>query len=406
MAVIPVSALPGRRRDGHGGRWGQLGSRDPFVQPIRGVDRFLEHPRAQFRSQAYTDIPEAPARPAPYFSGQQRDSLPQQAQFRSQVLDIIKIDYGQRTHTNQGQFQASAATVPSRVPPVPLRIYLPEPDAPYPIPFQPVKIGRLPPENGARAGHSNPHFSLPRREQEARVPLSGGAFTLYGGRRRSYRRPRASRQQQLHRGGVHRRKRRLALGRGRAAVPLRPCAPCALLGGRPVGGAYRRPYDSPDRIERPGERAWQVNAIPVPERARSSAPVLPPAWAETPRVALAPPRVRDPLSLPRAAYLPRAAQQDALYSVWNQPVSFQMPAVVGPDYPSQRFSVLRDEQLQGYRGSGSGRAGGFSWSDKDERMYRHIKQSELARGMNVHAAERVAASTVNRQRQREGRLKF
>lgn len=143
-----------------------------------------------------------------------------------------------------------------------------------------------------------------------------------------------------------------------------------------------------------------MNAIPVPERPRHSAPVLPPAWAETPSVALAPPRSGGPNHLPRAVYFPRAAQQDALYSVWNQPVSFQMPAVVGPDYPSQRFSMLRDEQSGSYYGRG------FSWSDKDERMYRHIKNSELARGMSVHAAERVAASTVNRQRQREGRLKF
>jgi hypothetical protein len=43
------------------------------------------------------------------------------------------------------------------------------------------------------------------------------------------------------------------------------------------------------------------------------------------------------------------------------------------------------------------------WSDKDERMYEHIKQSELERGRTEDRAEEIAARTVNKQRREEGR---
>ena len=43
------------------------------------------------------------------------------------------------------------------------------------------------------------------------------------------------------------------------------------------------------------------------------------------------------------------------------------------------------------------------WSDKDERQYDHIKQSELERGSSEDRAEEVAARTVNKQRRKEGR---
>ena len=145
-----------------------------------------------------------------------------------------------------------------------------------------------------------------------------------------------------------------------------------------------------------------MNALPVREKPVHAAPVLPPAWAETPQVALAPPRTPVPFSVPQAAYFPRAIQQDTMYDVWNQPVSFWMPAIVGPDYPSARFASLRDEQSQPFGPLGAGYGG---WSAKDERMYQHIRRSELSRGMSVTAAERVAAATVNKQRRVEGRLK-
>ncbi|GAA5509613.1 Rho termination factor N-terminal domain-containing protein [Novipirellula caenicola] len=43
------------------------------------------------------------------------------------------------------------------------------------------------------------------------------------------------------------------------------------------------------------------------------------------------------------------------------------------------------------------------WSDKDERQYDHIKQSQLERGKSEDDAEEVAARTVNKQRRHEGR---
>lgn len=43
------------------------------------------------------------------------------------------------------------------------------------------------------------------------------------------------------------------------------------------------------------------------------------------------------------------------------------------------------------------------WSDKDERMYQHVKESEQKRGKSRDRAQEIAARTVNRQRRKEGR---
>lgn len=44
-----------------------------------------------------------------------------------------------------------------------------------------------------------------------------------------------------------------------------------------------------------------------------------------------------------------------------------------------------------------------NWSNKDERMYEHIKDSNLDRGLEEDRAEEIAARTVNKQRREEGR---
>ena len=44
-----------------------------------------------------------------------------------------------------------------------------------------------------------------------------------------------------------------------------------------------------------------------------------------------------------------------------------------------------------------------AWSNKDERMYDHIKESSEERGMSEDRAEEVAARTVNKRRRQEGR---
>jgi plasmid stabilization system protein ParE len=44
-----------------------------------------------------------------------------------------------------------------------------------------------------------------------------------------------------------------------------------------------------------------------------------------------------------------------------------------------------------------------AWSDKDERMYEHIKDSSKKRGMSEDRAEEIAARTVNKERRHEGR---
>ena len=44
-----------------------------------------------------------------------------------------------------------------------------------------------------------------------------------------------------------------------------------------------------------------------------------------------------------------------------------------------------------------------AWSDKDERMYEHVKESELEQGRSEEKAEEIAGRTVNKQRRQEGR---
>ena len=43
------------------------------------------------------------------------------------------------------------------------------------------------------------------------------------------------------------------------------------------------------------------------------------------------------------------------------------------------------------------------WSAKDERQYRHIKQSEVQRGRSPRKATEIAARTVNKTRRTQGR---
>ena len=44
-----------------------------------------------------------------------------------------------------------------------------------------------------------------------------------------------------------------------------------------------------------------------------------------------------------------------------------------------------------------------AWSDKDERQYEHIKESQAERGSSEKRAKEIAARTVNKQRREEGR---
>jgi hypothetical protein len=44
-----------------------------------------------------------------------------------------------------------------------------------------------------------------------------------------------------------------------------------------------------------------------------------------------------------------------------------------------------------------------AWTNKDERMYEHVKKSEKDRGRSTERAKEIAARTVNRQRREEGR---
>ncbi|HSC49777.1 MAG TPA: hypothetical protein VLD16_05880 [Gaiellaceae bacterium] len=43
-----------------------------------------------------------------------------------------------------------------------------------------------------------------------------------------------------------------------------------------------------------------------------------------------------------------------------------------------------------------------AWSDKRERQYEHIKESELDQGRSEDRAEEIAARTVNKERARSG----
>ncbi len=45
------------------------------------------------------------------------------------------------------------------------------------------------------------------------------------------------------------------------------------------------------------------------------------------------------------------------------------------------------------------------WSNKDERQYKHVKQSEKEQGRSEKRAEQIAAATVNKNRSAEGRTK-
>lgn len=44
-----------------------------------------------------------------------------------------------------------------------------------------------------------------------------------------------------------------------------------------------------------------------------------------------------------------------------------------------------------------------TWTDKEERQYQHIKESELDRGRSEEEAEEIAARTVNKQRRQSGK---
>ncbi len=43
-----------------------------------------------------------------------------------------------------------------------------------------------------------------------------------------------------------------------------------------------------------------------------------------------------------------------------------------------------------------------AWSEKRERQYEHIKESELERGRSEERAKEIAAATVNKTRARKG----
>lgn len=43
------------------------------------------------------------------------------------------------------------------------------------------------------------------------------------------------------------------------------------------------------------------------------------------------------------------------------------------------------------------------WSDKDERMYEHVKDAGKARGVRSERAKEIAARTVNKHRREAGR---
>ena len=44
-----------------------------------------------------------------------------------------------------------------------------------------------------------------------------------------------------------------------------------------------------------------------------------------------------------------------------------------------------------------------AWSAKDERMFDHVKESEIERGRTADKAAEIAGRTVNKQRREEGR---
>lgn len=46
-----------------------------------------------------------------------------------------------------------------------------------------------------------------------------------------------------------------------------------------------------------------------------------------------------------------------------------------------------------------------AWTDKDERQYEHIKDSERKEGRSLKRSKQIAAATVNKRRSAEGRTK-
>ncbi|HEY4413494.1 MAG TPA: hypothetical protein VGN06_10895 [Gaiellaceae bacterium] len=46
-----------------------------------------------------------------------------------------------------------------------------------------------------------------------------------------------------------------------------------------------------------------------------------------------------------------------------------------------------------------------AWSDKRERQYEHIKESEREQGRSLKRAKEIAARTVNKQRAQKGEAK-
>jgi hypothetical protein len=46
-----------------------------------------------------------------------------------------------------------------------------------------------------------------------------------------------------------------------------------------------------------------------------------------------------------------------------------------------------------------------TWTDKQERKYEHIRDSEHERGASLGRAKEIAARTVNKERARKGRTK-
>jgi hypothetical protein len=46
-----------------------------------------------------------------------------------------------------------------------------------------------------------------------------------------------------------------------------------------------------------------------------------------------------------------------------------------------------------------------AWTNKDERQYEHIKESEKKTGRSAKRATAIAAATVNKHRKEEGRTK-
>ena len=46
-----------------------------------------------------------------------------------------------------------------------------------------------------------------------------------------------------------------------------------------------------------------------------------------------------------------------------------------------------------------------AWSDKRERQYEHIKESELNQGRSTKRAKEIAARTVNKERTEKGETK-